>query len=629
MLLGLTPGGVAVAAERGVEFEIIDSVEPGSSEFYGLAVDSEARRAYVLDASKRSVRPFDISDRGLKALAPIPVSTIDYVYGLAVNQKTHQVFTINKTASGDELVIIDGSPDSSTYGTIDGRLLTGSRTGFFLSVDPSSNRVAIPGTDEKNVTIIDADDGARTVVPTGIWHNGITVDPSSGMFYAFSADDRSIAVIRPDNSWTRVPVDLRPRALAVADDRVVVAGTSEYGNRLQSYDVATLAPIAVSAYLSMTSGLAVDVERHAVYVAQASVGAAGVEVLRLDDLSHDGAGAVTNYNSVALDSATHRLITIQNALSSEIHLLEPHLSPLPSVDRIDGADRYAVAAAASRDSFGSGAPVAYIASGQTFPDALSGAAAAGAQSGPVLLVTRDGVPSATIAELKRLRPRRIVVLGGTSTIAASVEKALGEYSSNISRIKADDRYGVSAAVSATTFPDGSDFAYLASGEVFPDALSASPLSGREPGPVLLTRKGEVPPRVATELKRLAPDYIYIMGGVDTVGAEVVAAAEKVAPVIRIDGTDRYVVSAEAAERSFRASTYSVYVASGEVFADALAGGAPAIANGAPVLLVKRDEIPSTVAAELERLAPYRIVVLGGESTVSPTVVEQLREYLPD
>jgi spore germination protein YaaH len=100
------------------------------------------------------------------------------------------------------------------------------------------------------------------------------------------------------------------------------------------------------------------------------------------------------------------------------------------VTRLAGADRYATAAAVSAATFAAGAPVAYIATGLNFPDALAGAVAAARAGGPLLLVRPDGVPPATAAELKRLKPTRIVILGATgvvpdATAAAARAAALG------------------------------------------------------------------------------------------------------------------------------------------------------------------------------------------------------------
>ena len=44
--------------------------------------------------------------------------------------------------------------------------------------------------------------------------------------------------------------------------------------------------------------------------------------------------------------------------------------------------------------------------------------------GPVLLTPADGLPDSVIAELQRLRPERIVILGGTATIGTGVAATL-------------------------------------------------------------------------------------------------------------------------------------------------------------------------------------------------------------
>src|SRR5438034_1366672 len=89
-------------------------------------------------------------------------------------------------------------------------------------------------------------------------------------------------------------------------------------------------------------------------------------------------------------------------------------SAAPAFERREGADRYATAAAVSRATFTSDVPRAFVASGQTFPDALAGGPAAKAGGGPVLLVARDALPQPTADELRRLQPKTIVVLGGAA-----------------------------------------------------------------------------------------------------------------------------------------------------------------------------------------------------------------------
>jgi VCBS repeat-containing protein len=98
-----------------------------------------------------------------------------------------------------------------------------------------------------------------------------------------------------------------------------------------------------------------------------------------------------------------------------------------TVTRLAGANRYATSAAISKASFSPGVPVAYIATGTGFADALSGAPVAGIAGGPILLVPGTSIPSVIATELGRLKPARIVILGGTGVVSAGVATALSFY----------------------------------------------------------------------------------------------------------------------------------------------------------------------------------------------------------
>ena len=69
----------------------------------------------------------------------------------------------------------------------------------------------------------------------------------------------------------------------------------------------------------------------------------------------------------------------------------------------------------------------YVANGMNSPDALAGAPVAGKNDAPVLLVRQGSIPSVIAAELDRLDPGRIVVLGGTAVVGDAVFQALDRY----------------------------------------------------------------------------------------------------------------------------------------------------------------------------------------------------------
>jgi putative cell wall-binding protein len=98
-----------------------------------------------------------------------------------------------------------------------------------------------------------------------------------------------------------------------------------------------------------------------------------------------------------------------------------------AVERLAGANRFAIAGAISVSQFSFGVDVVYIATGANIPDALAGGSVAGINAGPILLVNRDSIPGATATELARLAPKEIVILGGPGVVSTTVENQLAAF----------------------------------------------------------------------------------------------------------------------------------------------------------------------------------------------------------
>ena len=301
-----------------------------------------------------------------------------------------------------------------------------------------------------------------------------------------------------------------------------------------------------------------------------------------------------------------------------------------TVTRIAGADRYEASANISKANYAPGVATAYVTSGLVFTDALSGAPVAGRDGGPVLLTRPDYVPDAVIAELTRLMPKEIVVLGGTNSVSGAVMNTLRTLTTGeVSRIAGQTRYSASANISELNFAPGPDVTFVASGEVFPDALSGAPVAGKTPGPVLLIEHDGVPGVVKKELERLQSKSIVVLGGENTIDQDTYSFLTRYTTggVSRWAGPDRFSTSATISSNAYAPGVNTVYVASGRVFADALSGAPVAGKNKGPVLLVDTDAIPASVDAELKRLAPTNIVLLGGPASVSTNVEAKLATYL--
>lgn len=296
------------------------------------------------------------------------------------------------------------------------------------------------------------------------------------------------------------------------------------------------------------------------------------------------------------------------------------------VQRLDGIDRYGTSAAISAATFAPGAAVAFIASGTEFADALSGSAAAAARGGPVLLTMADTLPPAIAAELRRLKPRQIVILGGEGAVSPAVAAALATFTTGtVSRQWGDDRYATSADVSARNFAPGVPVAFVASGTMFPDALSGAALAAKLGGPVLLTLPKSLPEPIAAELTRLQPKRLVVLGGEGAVFPAVADAISRAGgrTAERIWGIDRYATAAAVAKQ-YPVGTATVHLASGVDFPDALSGAAAA--GGAPLLLTLPGALPAPTATALRALAPASAVVLGGPGAVSGGVATHLKDF---
>jgi putative cell wall-binding protein len=290
-----------------------------------------------------------------------------------------------------------------------------------------------------------------------------------------------------------------------------------------------------------------------------------------------------------------------------------HASSAMTMTRLAGSDRYGTAVAISAATFAPGVEAAYIAVGTNFPDALSGAAAAGARRDPLLLVQPSAIPTVVAAELSRLKPGRIVILGGSGVISSSVEAGLHAFTTgSVRRLAGGDRYATSAAISAATFEAGAPIAYVAVGTNFPDALAGAAAAGHAGAPVLLVAPTAIPGPIATELGRLAPAMITVLGGPSAVSSGVEAALGRYTsgPVNRLAGADRYATAVATSAATYpRADT--VYLASGANFPDALAGAS----LGGPLLMIEPGATPDEVHDEIVRLGASRVVILGGVSVV--------------
>ncbi|MFB2600206.1 cell wall-binding repeat-containing protein [Herbiconiux sp. P17] len=612
-----------------------------------VAVDMATAQAYVTNTFDGTVSVIDTrTNRVIDTVPNGPTSIGAGPSGAAIDPAHHQVYVTNYNSH--TVSVIDTGTNRVTS-VIPHDSLHGIGSGpEGVAVDPDLNRAFVSSVIDGTVSVIDTTvNQVIAVIPysptsgIGKFPLGVAIDTLLHRAYVANYNDDTVSVIdtRANSVIKVIPAGATngigdaPRKIAVDEISHRAFVTNQTAGTLSVIDTQTNAVTTVIPHDLATGigdgpdGVVVDPVGRQVYVPTE----ARFTVIDADSLSVTKVitkSGSDNYGyglqAIAVDPV-RRHAYLTGGSSNSVAVL--NLDSTAALSRRGGADRFEVSAANSAAEFVPGVDVAYVASGGAFADALSGSAAAGAHRAPVLLVGTDSIPTVIGGELARLKPKRIVVLGGAASVSTGVERALGGYSPIVDRLGGADRYAVSAAISKDGFSPGVPVAYIASGAVFPDALSGSAIAAKDGAPVLLVTKDTIPAAVTDELTRLNPGRIVVLGGQNTISTDVENTLRAAHPTTRIAGADRFGVSAAASAAGFPTGAKTVFIASGLVFPDALSGSPAAAANAAPVLLVGPNDIPTAVATELDRLNPSQIVVLGGTNTISDAVYQQLRSHL--
>jgi putative cell wall-binding protein len=220
----------------------------------------------------------------------------------------------------------------------------------------------------------------------------------------------------------------------------------------------------------------------------------------------------------------------------------------------------------------------------------------------------------------------VVVVGGSGVIPDAMVSHLDSCSpAGVTRIAGSDRYATAAEISKSWTT--ADTVFLATGLNYPDALGGGPVASLNNAPILLTQKNAVPGATNNALTRLAPSRIVLLGGTAVISAAVENDLRSRFPeVVRLAGSDRYATAAAVSKWHFTGGATTVYVATGSNYLDALVAGPRAAAESAPLLLVTSNTVPTATAAELDRLKPDRIVLVGSAGVVSDDVKAELAGY---
>ncbi len=266
-----------------------------------------------------------------------------------------------------------------------------------------------------------------------------------------------------------------------------------------------------------------------------------------------------------------------------------------------------------------------VASGATYPDALTGSCLGFMWDAPILLVNEGADTQAKVLNYIKNNLNEdgsVYLLGGKGAVSAFFENSVKKFT-YVKRLGGQTRYETNLAILNELDIDGIDI-LVCSGTGFADSLSASAIGM----PILL-----VGDELTAEQKQYLNDknvgYSFIIGGTGAVNT----AVERQCGVytdecFRIAGVNRYETSSKVADIFFvdednpeTNPDYAV-LAYAQNFPDGLSAGPLAAEIGAPLLLVDnnsyQDAAKVAVSAGIKHVA-----VLGGTSLISDNVARQM------
>lgn len=262
------------------------------------------------------------------------------------------------------------------------------------------------------------------------------------------------------------------------------------------------------------------------------------------------------------------------SLGLSVALILPNVlhsnAAVSSVEKIQGKDKYEVAAkVAERQKY---TTAIIVNADNSVADGLSASGLSGTVDAPILLTSKDTLPSATLSKLSGVK--KVYIIGGPNSISTKIETEIKSKGVEVKRIGGNDRietsYNVAKEIKSIKPVNKIMLTNAYKGE--PDAMSIAPVAVRDDAPIILTNGNTIP----FNAKSIES---YVIGGNTTMSDKLVQDTNST----RLGGIDRFETNKKIISK-FYAGAKEFHVTKGWTLTDALIT-AP-IAKNAPTVFAE-------------------------------------------
>ena len=338
-----------------------------------------------------------------------------------------------------------------------------------------------------------------------------------------------------------------------------------------------------------------------------------------------------NYNRNNSEVKGSMYYTTDNLMNNSA--LQASLKRLNALEhtKLMGLTRYETSVEVSKKGW-SKADTVILVNGYANADGLTASPLASAYNAPILLTEQGKLSEGAKAEIKRLNPSKVILIGGTTVLSDNLISQVKGINSNISveRLGGLTRYETSLYIAKKldTIVDVSK-AYVCYGYGEADALSIAAKAGTEKTPIILAERNRVPAATLSWLRGEALQTAYFIGGdtvlYNNVISEINGITSQNVSSNRVAGANRFDTNAAVINKFYPETVQPAFIATkGLVLADALTAGPFGAKLNSPIVLISSELTENQRKVLNAKNSSYLYEIGGG---INANAIEDLKNRI--
>lgn len=230
--------------------------------------------------------------------------------------------------------------------------------------------------------------------------------------------------------------------------------------------------------------------------------------------------------------------------------------------------------------------------------------------------------------------KKIRSIVASATLAAVLTTTAVNVSAKVdNRLGGSTRYSTAVSIANQLYTGNVDNIILCSGKGPYDALASSLFAKKINAPILLadsTKEGSKETLAYIQKHLNKSGKVYILGGESSVNKTIESEIKKLGfTTERIAGNNRFETSSNILNKLTINKGTPVFIVSSAGFADALSVSNISAIKEYPLIMTNKDKLSPELKAQLNKIQPSKVYVIGAENLVSQNVINEVKAINPN